>query len=46
MFPVYEPDADALRAKYLAAQEEARAHRYDSTKEGEYNAVVFCMLRD
>jgi hypothetical protein len=33
-FPVYEPDPDALRRKYLAAEEEARAHHYDSTKEG------------
>ncbi|WWC73730.1 uncharacterized protein I206_107702 [Kwoniella pini CBS 10737] len=32
-FPVYEPDADALKKKYLEAEEEARAHHYDSTKE-------------
>ncbi|WVQ96031.1 hypothetical protein IAU59_003131 [Kwoniella sp. CBS 9459] len=32
-FPVYEPDPDALKAKYRAAEEEARAHHYDSTKE-------------
>jgi len=34
-FPVYEPDADALRKKWREAEEEARAHHYDSTKEGE-----------
>ena len=34
-FPVYEPDADALKKKWLEAEEEARAHHYDSTKEGE-----------
>jgi hypothetical protein len=33
-FPVYEPDADALRKKWREAEEEARAHHYDSTKEG------------
>ncbi|ORX37755.1 ribosomal protein L24e-domain-containing protein [Kockovaella imperatae] len=33
VFPVYEPDADAIRAKYKAAEEESRAHHYDSTKE-------------
>jgi len=33
-FPVYEPDPEAIRAKYRAAEEEARAHHYDSTKEG------------
>ncbi|OCF35207.1 hypothetical protein I317_02277 [Kwoniella heveanensis CBS 569] len=32
-FPVYEPDPEALKAKYRAAEEEARAHHYDSTKE-------------
>ncbi|ORY34772.1 hypothetical protein BCR39DRAFT_514630 [Naematelia encephala] len=32
-FPVYEPDADALRAKYRQAEESARAHHYDATKE-------------
>ncbi|WVR08084.1 hypothetical protein IAU60_005130 [Kwoniella sp. DSM 27419] len=32
-FPVYEPDVNAIRAKYRAAEEEARAHHYDSTKE-------------
>jgi hypothetical protein len=36
-FPVYEPDADALRKKWREAEEEARAHHYDSTKEGESN---------
>ena len=35
IFPVYEPDADALRKKWREAEEEARAHHYDSTKEGE-----------
>jgi hypothetical protein len=39
-FPVYEPDPDALRAKYKAAEEEARLHHYDSTKEGEFSS--FC----
>ena len=34
-FPVYEPDADALKKKWLEAEEEARAHHDDSTKEGE-----------
>lgn len=33
-FPVYEPDVDALRKKWREAEEEARAHHYDSTKEG------------
>ncbi|OCF73238.1 hypothetical protein I204_06469 [Kwoniella mangroviensis CBS 8886] len=32
-FPVYEPDQDALKKKYREAEEEARAHHYDSTKE-------------
>ncbi|WVW86963.1 hypothetical protein I302_109019 [Kwoniella bestiolae CBS 10118] len=32
-FPVYEPDPDALKKKYREAEEEARAHHYDSTKE-------------
>ncbi|KAK4688676.1 hypothetical protein P7C73_g1430, partial [Tremellales sp. Uapishka_1] len=32
-FPVYEPDPEAIKAKYLAAEEEARPHHYDSTKE-------------
>ncbi|WWC95795.1 hypothetical protein V866_002661 [Kwoniella sp. B9012] len=32
-FPVYEPDTDALKKKYQEAEEEARAHHYDSTKE-------------
>ncbi|WRT69663.1 uncharacterized protein IL334_006653 [Kwoniella shivajii] len=32
-YPVYEPDADALKKKYREAEEEARAHHYDSTKE-------------
>jgi len=35
-FPVYEPDPDALRAKWKAAEEEARAHHYDASKEGEW----------
>ncbi|EIW71548.1 hypothetical protein TREMEDRAFT_73338 [Tremella mesenterica DSM 1558] len=33
IFPVYEPDPDAIREKYRQAEEEARAHHYDSTKE-------------
>lgn len=33
-FPVYEPDADAIKKKYREAEEAARAHHYDSTKEG------------
>ncbi|WWD20278.1 hypothetical protein CI109_104754 [Kwoniella shandongensis] len=32
-FPVYEPDADAIKAKYRQAEEEARAHHYDASKE-------------
>ncbi|WWC92755.1 uncharacterized protein L201_007714 [Kwoniella dendrophila CBS 6074] len=32
-FPVYEPDPDALKKKYREAEDEARAHHYDSTKE-------------
>lgn len=34
-FPVYEPDPEAIKKKYLEAEREARAHHYDSTKEGE-----------
>lgn len=34
-FPVYQPDHEALRQKYLEAEREARQHHYDSTKEGE-----------
>ena len=37
MFPVYEPDAEVIREKYRAAEEESRAHHYDSTKEGMSN---------
>ncbi|RXK35450.1 hypothetical protein M231_07305 [Tremella mesenterica] len=33
IFPVYEPDPEAIREKYRQAEEEARAHHYDSTKE-------------
>lgn len=33
-FPVYEPDADVIKQKYREAEEAARAHHYDSTKEG------------
>jgi large subunit ribosomal protein L24e len=32
---VYEPDPDALKRKYMEAEAAARAHHYDSTKEGE-----------
>jgi len=39
-FPVYEPDADALRKKWREAEEEARAHHYDSTKEGECTTQI------
>jgi len=35
VFPVYEPDPDALRAKLIAAQEEERSSHYDASKEGE-----------
>jgi hypothetical protein len=35
-FPVYEPDADVIKQKYREAEEAARAHHYDSTKEGPY----------
>ena len=31
---MYEPDPETIKAKYRAAEEEARAHHYDSTKEG------------
>ncbi|WVQ77721.1 hypothetical protein IAR50_007411 [Cryptococcus sp. DSM 104548] len=33
VFPVYQPDPEAIKAKYRQAEEEARAHHYDSTKE-------------
>ena len=39
VFPVYEPDPDALRRKYKEAEEEARAHHYDASKEGEWGVV-------
>ncbi|KLT46559.1 hypothetical protein CC85DRAFT_306233 [Cutaneotrichosporon oleaginosum] len=32
-FPVYEPDPEALKKKYMEAEAAARAHHYDSTKE-------------
>nr|KIR88699.1 hypothetical protein I308_00778 [Cryptococcus tetragattii IND107] len=33
VFPVYEPDPEVMKAKYRQAEEEARGHHYDSTKE-------------
>ncbi|ODN72929.1 hypothetical protein L202_08344 [Cryptococcus amylolentus CBS 6039] len=33
VFPVYQPDPEAIKAKYRQAEEEARAHHYDSNKE-------------
>ncbi|ALO69294.1 hypothetical protein CNG02930 [Cryptococcus deneoformans JEC21] len=33
VFPVYEPNPEVIKAKYRQAEEEARAHHYDSTKE-------------
>lgn len=33
-FPVYEPDPNVLRAKYLEAEEESRQKHYDASKEG------------
>jgi hypothetical protein len=35
VFPVYEPDPDALRKKWKEAEEEASAIHYDASKEGE-----------
>ncbi|GMK55343.1 hypothetical protein CspeluHIS016_0203990 [Cutaneotrichosporon spelunceum] len=32
-FPVYEPDPEALKKKFLDAEAAERAHHYDSTKE-------------
>ncbi|KAI9638966.1 uncharacterized protein MKK02DRAFT_41995 [Dioszegia hungarica] len=32
-FPVYEPDPNVLRAKYLEAEEESRQKHYDASKE-------------
>nr|ODN92287.1 hypothetical protein L204_05386 [Cryptococcus depauperatus CBS 7855] len=32
-FPVYQPDPEAIKEKYRQAEEEARAHHYDATKE-------------
>ncbi|BEI84962.1 hypothetical protein CcaverHIS002_0503630 [Cutaneotrichosporon cavernicola] len=32
-FPVYEPDPEELKKKYMEAEAAARAHHYDSTKE-------------
>ncbi|RSH86548.1 uncharacterized protein EHS24_004816 [Apiotrichum porosum] len=32
-FPVYQPDPEELKRKYLESEREARAHHYDSTKE-------------
>jgi hypothetical protein len=34
-FPVYEPDPDAMRAKYFEAEEASRQKHYDANKEGE-----------
>lgn len=39
-FPVYEPDPEAMRAKYREAEEEARQHHYDATKEGEHQLLL------
>ncbi|OXB35919.1 hypothetical protein J007_04334 [Cryptococcus neoformans] len=33
VFPVYEPNPEVIKAKYRQAEEEARGHHYDSTKE-------------
>ncbi|KIR68149.1 hypothetical protein I314_01643 [Cryptococcus bacillisporus CA1873] len=33
VFPVYEPNPEVIKAKYREAEEEARGHHYDSTKE-------------
>jgi hypothetical protein len=40
-FPVYEPDPDVLRAKYLEAEEESRQKHYDASKEG----ALLCFRR-
>ncbi|WVQ79226.1 hypothetical protein IAT38_001322 [Cryptococcus sp. DSM 104549] len=32
-FPVYQPDPETIKAKIRAAEEEARAHHYDASKE-------------
>lgn len=32
-----------MREKYRAAEEEARAHHYDSTKEGTLGSLVTCL---
>lgn len=37
---MYEPNPEVIKAKYRQAEEEARGHHYDSTKEGKLSSVI------
>lgn len=41
---MYEPDPEVIKAKYRQAEEEARGHHYDSTKEGKLSSPIIAHI--